>query len=456
MLIRFSVENYKSFRDRVEFSMVPGRVRSHPTHVVKPASGNDIGVLKTGIIYVANASGKSNLINAMWHVQKMVTRGDINGKNIPYHPFRLEDSFDNKPSRFEFEIKVGSRNYAYGFVADQKAIYEEWLFEINKARDTLIFERKNISAFIFDGFAFKNKEDEQFLTFVARGTSEKRLFLYECFERNVFRDLKYIYQIVDVGRWFRNQLQIIFPNSKYRGLELTFDSTSEKSELFAKVLEEFDTGISKLSLIEVDFLKDIQLAETIKNKLIEEIGERESVIVAAPNNKRYKVSRDDSGKILAYKLMSAHKNKDGKDIYFELNQESDGTQRLLDIVPGLLELLSKEKVYVIDEIDRSLHPEITNTFMKMFLSITKNNKSQLVVTTHESGLLNLDLIRRDEIWFTEKNKDGVSKLYSLEEFQPRFDKDIRKGYLIGRFGGIPKIKNMLSTISDIEKDSNVS
>ncbi|MEN3753436.1 AAA family ATPase [Mangrovibacter sp. SLW1] len=143
MLIRFSVENYKSFRDRVEFSMVPGKVRSHPTHVVKAVSAHDISVLKVGVIYGANASGKSNIIKAMKHAQIMIVNGRKAGVSLPYFPFKLDDGFENKPSRFEFEFKVRDKNYAYGFLADQKNIKEEWLYEIGK-KGTYVFMKEVI------------------------------------------------------------------------------------------------------------------------------------------------------------------------------------------------------------------------------------------------------------------------------------------------------------------------
>ncbi len=452
MLIRFSVENYKSFRDRVEFSMVSSKVRSHPSHVVKATSANDISVLKVGVIYGANASGKSNIIKAMKHAQNMILKGSKAGTNLPYAPFRLDDDFEKKPSRFEFEIKINGKNYAYGFSADQKSIKEEWLYEINKKDDILIYERSNTTHFKFENIKFKNEEDEQFLNFTARGTSENSLFLYECFDRNVLKDLNYIVPISDVFKWFKAKLQIVFPNSKYRDLDFGSASDEKEGELITDILKDFDTGVSKLVLRKVSSFDDIKLPPNFKDQIIEDLKSSKAVVISGPRNKRYKVELGEDGEITVFQLMMAHKDKNGDDVYFELNQESDGTQRLFDIIPGLVELMLKDKVYIIDEIDRSLHPKITKTFMKLFSMKTVGKDSQLIVTTHETGLLDFELIRRDEVWFTEKNKSGISRIYSLEEFQPRFDKDIRKGYLVGRFGGIPKIKNILSNVEDFQKD----
>ncbi|MEN3753437.1 AAA family ATPase [Mangrovibacter sp. SLW1] len=202
----------------------------------------------------------------------------------------------------------------------------------------------------------------------------------------------------------------------------------------------------------VKSLDDIKLPSKIKEEILEDLKSNDTLMISTPNNKRYKIQTGDNGDLKIHQLMTAHKDKSGKDIYFELNQESDGTQRLFDIIPGLIDLILKDKVYVIDEIDRSLHPKITKTFIELFSNNATKTNSQLIVTTHETGLLDFDLIRRDEVWFTEKNNSGVSKLYSLEEFQPRFDNDIRKGYLVGRFGGVPKIRGILSSFDHLKEE----
>jgi AAA15 family ATPase/GTPase len=141
--------------------------------------------------------------------------------------------------------------------------------------------------------------------------------------------------------------------------------------------------------------------------------------------------------------MTAHLDNEGNEKLFDIDQESDGTQRLLDLAPGLLDIFSGDKVYIIDELDRSLHPDITVSILDAFLNsdTDKSGHSQLIVTTHETNLLDQQLIRKDEIWFCQKNKQGESNLYSLEEYQPRFDNDIRKGYAVGRFGGIPLLSD---------------
>lgn len=442
MLLRFSAENFMSFKDRAELSLIPSKVRNPPGHIIKGTSPHDINALKAAVIYGANASGKSNLIKAMKHAQTIINEGVKTGKQLPYYPYKLSQVSVNEPSRFEFELKYGANNYAYGFIADANIIIEEWLYQIDRKRDKLIFERKQTDSFDFSSLDFKTKEDKQFLSFTAEGTPENRLFLNECRERNVLKKLGYLKAFQEVIEWFDHRLNIIFPNSKYSGLEMFAQDGQKSSDTFSKILNSFDTGITRISPQKVDFHSElVGIPNEVKNEIQSELEENAQMILAAPHNTRYQIRKTKDGEIEAYKLMTAHDNDAGEEVLFDINQESDGTQRLLDIAPGLLDIFSTEKTYIIDELDRSLHPDITTSIFKAFLGNTSDIHSQLIVTTHETNLLDLELVRRDEIWFVQKNKQGESSLYSLEEYQPRFDKDVRRGYLVGRFGGIPILSN---------------
>ncbi len=221
---------------------------------------------------------------------------------------------------------------------------------------------------------------------------------------------------------------------------MEIQNNQKSNEKFAKLLKSFDTGINDLRLQELDFNSElIGVPADLKQKITEELEENTNLLLAVPHGIRYQFCKKETSEIKAYKLMTSHLNTEGKEILFELNQESDGTQRLLDIAPSLLEIFVQDRTYIIDEIDRSLHPDITTSIFKAFLNNTPDIKSQLIVTTHESNLLNQELLRKDELWFVQKNKQGQSKLYSLEEYQTRFDNDIRRGYLSGRFGGLPML-----------------
>ena len=167
--------------------------------------------------------------------------------------------------------------------------------------------------------------------------------------------------------------------------------------------------------------------------------------IKSPDAKTYLINRNQKNEfeVEVMELQTVHKvNSENREVSVEVDEESDGTQRLFDLIPVLMELLGGERVFVIDELDRSLHPHLSHSIIELFLNNSAQQKSQLIVTTHKSSLLDLALLRRDEIWFVEKNPDGQSGVYSLEEFAPRYDNDIQKGYLLGRFGAIPFIKNV--------------
>lgn len=453
MLLRFTIENFMSFKDEAVLSLLPSKVSSHPEHVIKPAKSSGLRALKTAVIYGANASGKSNLIKALAFAQRLLVQSELAGKNLPNQAFKLDKASAGLPSRFEVEIKCGDRFYAYGFAIHQKIVVEEWLFEISKTKEKAIFERSvqdNKTIIALDSLVFAKAEDKQFLEFVAKGTADNHLFLRECFERNVMRDLPYITGLSEVFHWFKERLTIIFPNSKYTGLEMALHNADASAEqALSALLNQLDTGVCGLCLKKVNFETEISdIPFDVKEAVVGDLSEHESALISGQKGIRYLVKLDAQGLAIAYKLMTAHHDSDGDEVLFEVNQESDGTQRLLDLAPGLLELFTQDKVYIIDELDRSLHSEITTRLVSSFLSLTSQRASQLIVTTHESNLLNLDVLRRDEIWFVQKNSRGQSALYSLEEFKARFDKDIRKGYLVGRFGGVPVLKGQIGVGTD--------
>ena len=431
MLIRFRVRNFLSFKDEVEFSMIPGRSKQHLEHLISGGSGrNDLDLLPIGVIYGANASGKSNFVHALSFAKKLITQGVKAREIIPVTPFRLDTSFHTQSSKFEFELRCGDQDYLYGFEVNAEVVQSEWLHQIKKTTTTALFERntnaQKETTISFDKIKFETKDDKNFFDYVARGTSPNQLFLSETIEREVKL-------FEEIYTWFEN-LTVIYPDTpSIIGLSLDDIRTNDMVEY----LKKFGTGICGFDLQEVsaeaeipkDVLKDIkkELKPGSPMALIE-IAERQ----------RYVITKSKEGKIVANKFFLKHRmNNCDDEITFDTRDESDGTNRLMDLLPILVPLNNESKVYIIDELDRSLHPNLGYEFVKEFLAQT--GQSQLIVTTHESNLLTFDLLRRDEIWFVEKDQSGATSAYSLEEYTPRYDKDIQKGYLLGRFGAIPVI-----------------
>ena len=239
-----------------------------------------------------------------------------------------------------------------------------------------------------------------------------------------------------IRQWIREGILIIYPHSKSESL-MPAISTSEKFKSFANnLLKTFDTGVSELDVQNIDIDKffgedDIDL----KNEIQFELEKGKNLIVRT--NLGGVLATKENGKNVIKTVVAIHKNQVGEKINFDIIDESDGTQRLLDFIPAVHGMLQEDLTVIVDEIDQSLHPTLLYTLVKKIM-LEKETKGQFIFTTHESNLLSLNLFRQDEIWFTEKNKEkGCSHLYSLSEFKPRYDLDIRKGYLRGRFGAIP-------------------
>ncbi len=447
MLIRFSVENFLSFKDEVEFSMVAGRTRKHKDHILTSGKRNDIRLLKTGVIYGANASGKSNLIKAMSFAQDLIVEGTRKKQSIPVIPYRFDSVTEKKTSKFQFEIKCDTSAYIYGFEVDSTRVWSEWLYEIRSASEKMLFERRTDlerhTKIKFGSIPLTAEQNQGFLDFTAGGTRPNQLFLAESMDRNI----SYFEDIYD---WFRKKLVLIFPDTKPNaGIGIRFMENIEFQQKFRDILRLFDLGIDDIDLQEFDLDAETRLPnefkEQIKQDILEMLQESErKTIIHIPWFDIFIVV-DSDNQFKAYKFMTVHQVKhEDRGVLFELTEESDGTQRLVELIPALIGLLNdeSERVFVIDELDRSLHAHLSYAILELFLENSEHQQSQLIVTTHESGILDLELLRRDEIWFIEKDTSGASSVYSLEEFAPRYDKDIRKGYLKGRFGAIPMIPNL--------------
>jgi len=438
MLIRFIVENYSSFCSQAELSMVAGRQEIHQNHLVE-TQGNSLKLLRTGVIYGANASGKSNLIKAMSFAKNLIVNGTTPLGRIPVRPFLLDVSKRSEPSIFQFSFCHNNSCYTYGFKLTAEKILEEWLSEIVREKENMLFERtadsEGNAVMTFAKSLIVNAEDKNFLNLIARGTRSNQLFLTESIQRNVKN-------FMHVWEWFAQRLLIIFPDSHAVGIEFAFKDKNNIAPAFMNLLRTFDTGILGIDTNELPFDRSFgDVPPILKNDLESTIKDKTSgILIAMPNNKRYAVRRNEKGELMALKLQARHSVRGSNEqVSFDFSEESEGTQRLVDLLPALVSLLSGDKVIVVDEIDRSLHPNVIYALFDLFLREGVKFNSQLIATTHAENLYTFKLLRKDEIWMIEKNKDGESRLYSLEEFKPRYDKDIMSGYMNGRFGGIPSI-----------------
>lgn len=447
MLIRFTVENFLSFKDREVFSLIPGRGTLKSHHKSKSIKGTS--ALKTAVVYGANASGKSNLIKAIEFGKELILKGNKTEQPIKYSSFKLDKKLLNQNSRIEYEIQHKDKNYAYGFVFNSKEVIEEWLYEISKKSEKEIFTRdKNRpKEFDLDAILSKNKkmEEKQFLEFTAKGTQQNQLFLSEIRTRKVKENVSNIDDLINVIDWFQNALTVIYPNSKNVGKKFELLEDTDLNKVFTEMLGYFDTGIDGIEFKEVDIEKiDIpsEILKDIENDLLGDKSEKTNAFISnIQDDKYYVISILKDRTLRAQLLKTKHKISGGGYELFDLRDESDGTRRIMDLIPLIIDFFKGDNVFVIDEMERSLHPNLIYDLFDFFLSKCKNVNSQFIAASHESTLLTQKLLRKDEIWFVVKDKMGASKLHSLEDYSIRFDKEVRRDYLLGRYKGVPKFGN---------------
>ncbi len=445
MLLRFTIENFLSFKEKQAFSMLSGKGSLKTHH--KSSSIKGVSALKLGIIFGANASGKSNLIKAIDFGRKTVLKGTKPEQHITTNFFKLDKKFLNKPSYIEYEIQHKGKNYAYGFVFNSKEIIDEWLFEINKKGETKIFERINTNVFDLEFLFRRNKksDEKQFLEFTAKSTPRNQLFITHIRNNNVTDNVTDISDLLNIIDWFQNSLTVIYPGTKNISKKFELHKDTNLQQVFNEMLDYFDTGINGIEFNEIDIEKvDIpfEVKEDIKNDLFNEKSEKNIAFLSNPHDDKYYVfSKIDNVTIQAKLLKTKHKVKGGEYELFDLKDESDGTRRIMDLIPLIIDFFKGGNVFIVDEIERSLHPNLVKDFFEFILDKCEKVNSQLIVSSHEAILLTQKLLRKDEIWFAVKDKEGATHLHSLEDYNIRFDKEIMKDYLLGRFKGIPKLGN---------------
>ena len=429
MIISFSIENWKSFRDPASFTMVAGKERQHGERVAK-VKKYSTRLLPVSLIYGGNASGKTNLFSALSFSKMLVVKGTHPDGLIPLEPFRLATKGEEKPSHFAFELLIDEVVYEYSFVVDRRQVLEERLVQVNSSSEKLLFDRKGEEVEFGAGL-----KKDQLLQFAFRGTRENQLFLTNSVSQKV-DNFRPVYD------WFRDTLELVAPDARFESFEQFLDEGNPLFDTMNDLLPQLDTGINRLGG-EVVPLESLPIPDLMKSSLLEDVKEGMSLrLLGGPVNERFIVTHQD-GELVAKKLVTYHPTEDGGEAKFEMRMESDGSQRVIDLLPAFLDLSSSnsKKVYVIDEVDRSLHTLLTRQLLTAYLSsCSPESRSQLLLTTHDVLLMDQQLLRRDEMWVTERNSAGASELISFSEFKDvRYDKDIRKSYLQGRMGGVPRI-----------------
>lgn len=384
MLIQFTIENHRSIKDSAVISFSASKDTSLESCLLHPDEKKTL--LPALALYGANAAGKSNVLHALMTMRNMVIGSASRiskGQELPWEPF----GDTTAQTAFEAVFIYQNIRYAYGYTFDSKKIYSEYLYHWPNGREALIFSRDE------DVYEFRENVNEQIT--LSNRTPENKLYLVSSNDWN-------LPQTENAYKWFLEKLTFLM----------------EQVPSTAETIAQMISG-------------DEKKARILKELLLADLGISDVTIKNVSGNKPT--------------ITTTHRiiGEDGSVDYFQLlmEQESSGTQRYFARIGGWLRSLENGAVLIVDEIEDSLHPLLTKRLIEMIQNSNVNTKgAQLLFTTHDAMLLDLDFFRRDQIWFAEKDdKSCATELYSLASFSPRKGENVRKGYLQGRFGAIPFI-----------------
>ena len=404
MILEFSITNFLSFKDKVTFSMLANATNGLDDNYI---IFNGRRVLKTSAIYGANASGKTNIFKILTIVVSMLRSSNIININekLPITPFKFDKNTIDKPSEFEIKFIVDNVRYVYGFVADSNEIHEEYLYFCPNGRETKIFDRTNTNDYSFP------QKDEKILNDIASKNAPNKFL------------------IATATNWNYEKTKI-----PYKFLSVDINTFNYLSGLRDLALKEYLKNDKELKDFALDFLKKADF--NIEDYKVLETDVPNNVLDAIPDF--VKVGMKEKPKVFT----ALFKHKDS-DVELSYEEESMGTQIIFCFIPFIMDALNNKRVVVVDELDKSLHPYLVEMIVQMFNDPDINkNGAQLIFNTHDTNLLKLNILRRDQIWFTEKDdKNGISDLYPLSDFSVRKTENVAKGYMLGRYGAVPFIKN---------------
>lgn len=422
MIVEFSISNYKSFKDETTLSFV-GSNTTKEHEVENTFQWKEYKFLKSNAIYGANASGKSNLINSLSIMKRIVLTSFQNAltdksKSSDIVPFKLNPETTDKPTSFEVVFIANEKQFRYGFEIKNEMIISEWLFHIPTKIESPLFVREN-------GKISINKTHFDEGINLDKKTRDNVLFLSVCSQFNGtianivinwFKDLKFISGLNDDG---------------YRGYT-TFKLKTDKKfnqwvNRFIRFLE-----ISKVS-VEDEPIESIDIDE------LEIPEEKKELRVALKALRELQEKNKTVSKLKSWHNVFDSNNIIKDNISFDFNkEESKGTQKLVYILGPIYDALINGKILFIDEIDSRLHTLLTSEIIKLFHKFNKKN-AQFAFVLQDTNILKTEIFRRDQIWFVEKNQFGCSNIYSLYDYgKVRKDAKFERGYLKGNYGAVPQ------------------
>ena len=453
MLIEFSVRNFRSIKEKQTLSLVASRsdALSQNTFALNTPGLSDTRLLKSVLIYGANASGKSNLYRAAEFMRELVVEsaaGMKHGQAIPVTPFRLDIESEDSPTECEIHFISDGTRYQYGFSVDKVRVHEEWLVAYPKGRPQHWFERVfNHKTKKYDWqFSQRHfKGDKQSLK---EKTRENALFVSVGAQFN-HEQLKEVYQWFDIHFRF---LDFSNPSSATSTLTTTL-SMAEKHEVYhtavVALLNQADLGISGLEVERKEFAQALESLtgspDDLRHAFSEfarQLSERYTVNVYGADPRIGAVTQAEPVSIggagsdtLTFRCRHSAKDAE-RVITLSPGEESAGTLKFLSLAGPWLQTLSQGFTVWIDEIGANMHPLLIRNFLEMSHRADEYG-AQVVLTTHDTTLFDQSILRRDQFWFTEKERSGATCLYPLTDYKPRDNEALQKGYLAGRYGAIP-------------------
>ena len=411
MLAEFRVGNYRSFKDEQVLSLVASVDESKGANSFEIAGHN---ILKTAVVYGANASGKSNLIKAMACMNTIVcnSAGYMPSEKIPVVPFLFDEKTKVEPSTFEATFFMEGIRYQYGFSATKEKIYNEWLLAWPKGKEQKWFERDHNEVEPYFGPSLKGQNKSTWSK-----VKENSLFLSVA------------------AQWNHEQLSKVYDwlDGKFRELPEQSIACQITDELFLKPsMSEIDSGYYDLAigaLKQADFGIDDFEIERVNVENIQ-----------FPDGMPDETKKEFSQKLTAHPPCRKKVFHFGRKYSLDLNEESDGTQRFYSLLGPLLQSTIFGYTIFKDELELNLHPLLTREIINAIRATGfKDISAQLIFTTHDTTLLDPELFGRDQVWFTEKDKYGATQLYSLADYKETVRKDeaMQKRYLAGRYGAVP-------------------
>ena len=453
MLLDFSVRNFSAIGEKQRLSMLTGKARGKAHHTLKAGSQRALKLLS---IYGANAAGKSTVIRAMNFSRNTILKDNGSLDKRFFSVNRSDDMWKEEATEFIYTLYLNKKTYEYGFVSMWKdeTIVKEWLFERNSKQESkLIFIRDfisrdfklNIKPKKFDvsyrlTVYFDDARNEKNLLFLKAINSQKG----DIFESDSsFQYLRLIY------RWFLIKLRFVYPHGSELG-NYSFYNYSDNHDELCYRLTGLGIPISKISEVEIPIemvFKDaphavmMEIDAGLKSFYQQQdIRDEDTVALTLRLGDDYYTVEVNAEGIQKIKTITFTHGKFGT---YEFREQSDGTRRVLELLEMIISP-ERDITYVVDEIDRSLHPLLTEKLISMYLNAEEPNQSQLIFSTHESRLLNLKVLRKDEVYFAA-SKDGQSMFERLDEYEhdnPRTDLNLELAYLSGRYTGIPNIVNV--------------